>query len=71
MVTTTYGTNVTDLLITGFAASLTRRVSLVEQELLTLSEHPRSTPVFGRVRVTDISKMSFRKVFIKNMFAIN
>ena len=31
---------------------LTRQVSLVEQELLTLPEHPSSAPVFSGVRVT-------------------
>ena len=33
-------------LITGFVTRLTRRVSLVEHELLTLPEHLSSTPVF-------------------------
>ena len=40
------------LLITGFVTRLTRRVSLVEQELLTISEHLSSPPVFSGVRVT-------------------
>jgi hypothetical protein len=39
-------------LITGFVTRLTSRVSLVEQELLTLPEHPRSYPGFSGVRVT-------------------
>ena len=39
-------------LITGFVTRLTRRVSLVEQELFTLPEHLSSTPVFSGVRVT-------------------
>ena len=39
-------------LITGFVISLIRWVSLVEQELLTLSEHLSSSPVFSGVRVT-------------------
>ena len=39
-------------LITGFVTRLTRRVSLVEQELPTLPEHLRSPPVFSGVRVT-------------------
>jgi hypothetical protein len=39
-------------LITGFVTRLTRRVPLVEQELLTLPEHLSSPPVFTRVRVT-------------------
>jgi hypothetical protein len=38
--------------ITGFITRLTRRVSLVEQELLTLPEHLRSPPVFSGVHVT-------------------
>jgi hypothetical protein len=39
-------------LITGFVTRLTRRVPLVEQELLTLPEHLSSPPVFCGVRVT-------------------
>ena len=39
-------------LITGFLTRLTRRVPLVEQELLTLQEHMSSPPVFSGVRVT-------------------
>ena len=39
-------------LITGFLTRLTRRVPLVEQELLTLLEHLSSPPVFSGVRVT-------------------
>ena len=34
-----------------FVTRLTRRVPLVEQELLTLPEHPSSPPVFSVVRV--------------------
>ena len=37
---------------TGFVTKLTRRVSLVEQELPTLPEHLSSPPVFSGVRVT-------------------
>jgi hypothetical protein len=40
------------LLITGFVTRLTRRVSLVEQELPTLPEHLSSPSVFSEVRVT-------------------
>ena len=40
------------LLITGFVTRLTRRVSLVKPELLTLPEHLSSPPVFSGVRVT-------------------
>ena len=39
-------------LITKFVTRLTRRVPLVQQELLTLSEHLSSPPVFSGVRVT-------------------
>jgi hypothetical protein len=39
-------------LITGFVTRLTRQVSLVEQELLTLPEDQSSPPVFSVVRVT-------------------
>jgi hypothetical protein len=39
-------------LITGFVTRFTRRMSLLEQELLTLPEHPSSPPVFSGVRVT-------------------
>ena len=38
--------------ITGFVTRLTRRVSLVEQELLTLPEHLSSPLVFSGLRVT-------------------
>jgi hypothetical protein len=39
-------------LITRFVTRLTPRVPLVKQEMLTLSEHLRSPPVFSGVRVT-------------------
>ena len=39
-------------LITGFVTRLMRRVSLVEQELLTLPQHLSASPVFSGVRVT-------------------
>ena len=39
-------------IITWFVTRLTRRVSLVEQELSTLSEHQSSPPVFSGVHVT-------------------
>ena len=39
-------------LITGFVTRLTRRVPLVEQELLTLPEHQSSSQVFSVVRFT-------------------
>jgi hypothetical protein len=39
-------------LITGFVTRLKRRLSLVEQDLLTLPEYPSSPPVFSGVRVS-------------------
>ena len=38
--------------ITGFVTRLTRRMSLVEQELPTHPEHLSSSPIFSGVRVT-------------------
>jgi protein-S-isoprenylcysteine O-methyltransferase Ste14 len=38
-------------LITGFVTRLTRRVSLVKQELLPLPEHLSSSPIFSGVGV--------------------
>jgi hypothetical protein len=38
--------------MTGFVTRVTRRVSLVEQELLTFPEHPSVPPVFSGVRAT-------------------
>ena len=40
------------VLITELVTRLTRWVSLVEQELLILPEHPSAPPVFSGVRVT-------------------
>ena len=39
-------------LVTGFVIRITRRVSIVEQELPTLPEHMSSSPVISGVRVT-------------------
>jgi hypothetical protein len=39
-------------ILLAYGLHLTRRVSLVEQELLTLAEHLSSHPVFCGVRVT-------------------
>jgi hypothetical protein len=39
-------------LISGFVIRLTRRVLIVEQEMITLPEHLSSPPVFGGVRIT-------------------
>ena len=38
-------------LIVGFVTRLTRRLPVVEKELVTLPEHLRSLPVFRRVRI--------------------
>jgi hypothetical protein len=40
--------------ITGFVTRLTRRVPLVEHELLTLPEHPSSTPVLVGIVLLDL-----------------
>jgi hypothetical protein len=41
--------------ISGFVTRVTRRVSLVEQEVLSLSEHQSSPQVFGGIRVARLS----------------
>ena len=54
-------------LITGFVVRVTRRMSNMEQELLTLPEHMSSTLVFGGVRVTRslvLCVVFCRKVFV-------
>ena len=52
LVVNTYQSFPHSRLITGFVTRLTRRVPLVEQDLLTLPEHISSPPVFTGVRVT-------------------
>ena len=47
---------------------ITRRVSLVEQELLTLPEHPSSPPFFIGVRVT--RSVVFCVVFVISLFVL-
>ena len=54
--------------ITGFVSRLTRRVSLVEQELPTLPEHLSSTPVFSRVGVT--RSLVFCVMFCRSLFVL-
>ena len=52
---------------TGLATRLTRRLSLVEQELLTLPEHLSSPPDFNGVRVTQslvLCVMFCRSLFV-------
>ena len=43
-----------DLNIYGFVSKLTRRVSLVEQELLILPEHLNSPTVFSAILLLDL-----------------
>ena len=52
LVTNTSRSSPHSQLITGFVTRLTWRVSLVDQELLTLPEHMSSSLVFSGVRVT-------------------
>ena len=52
--------------ITGFVSRLTRRVPLVEQELLTLPVHLSSPPIFSGIRVT----RSFVYVFCRSLFVL-
>jgi hypothetical protein len=56
-------------LITGFVTRLTRRVSLVEQELLTLPEHWSLSPVFSGVRVARSFRVSC-VVFCRSLFVL-
>jgi hypothetical protein len=55
-------------LVTGFVTRLTRRVPLVEQELLTLPEHLSSLPVFGEVRVT--RSLVLRECFVERCLSL-
>jgi hypothetical protein len=55
-------------LITGFVTRLTRRVQLVEQELLNLPEHLSSSPVFSGVRSYSI--FSFIYMFCRSLFVL-
>ena len=56
-------------LITGFVTRLTRLVSLVEQELLTLQEHWSLSPVFSGVRVARSFRV-FCVVFCRSLFVL-
>ena len=51
---------------TGVVTRVTRRVPLVEQELLTLPEHMNSPPVFSGVRVA--RSLVFGVVFCRSLF---
>ena len=54
--------------ITGFVARVTRRVSLMEQELLTLPVHLSWLPVFSGVRVT--GSLVLYVMFCRSLFVI-
>ena len=54
--------------ITRFVTSLTRRVSLVEQEMHTLPEHLSSPPIFSGVRVA--RSLVFLVVFYRSLFVL-
>ena len=49
-----------------FVTSVTRRVPLVEHELLILSQHMSSTPLFSRVRA--VRSLVFCVVFCRSLF---
>jgi hypothetical protein len=55
-------------LITGFVTRITRRVPLVEQELLTLPEHLSSPPVFSGISCYSI--FSFMSMFCRSLFVL-
>jgi hypothetical protein len=55
-------------LIAGFVTRVTLRVSLVEQELLTLQEHLSSSPVLSGVRVARV--FVFCGVFCRSPFVL-
>jgi hypothetical protein len=50
--------------ISGFVTRVTRRVSLVEQEVLSLSEHQSSPQVFGGIRVARFSFSVYSFLFL-------
>ena len=58
-----------ELFITGFVTRLTRRVLLVGQELLTISEHMSSPPVFSGIR-SCYSVFSFMCKFCRSLFVL-
>ena len=58
-----------ELFITGFITRLTRRVLLVEQELLTIPEHMSSPPVFSGIR-SRYSIFSFTCKFCRSLFVL-
>jgi hypothetical protein len=53
--------------ITGFVTRVTRRMLLVEQELITVPEHLRSSPVFSGVRGT--LSLVFYTLFCRSLFS--
>ena len=52
----------------SFVAKVTQRVPLVEQEILTLPEHPSSLPVFSGVHVAQF--LVFCVVFCRLLIAL-
>ena len=54
--------------IIGFVTRITRRVPLVEQELLTLPEHLSSPPVFSGISCYSI--FSFMSMFCRSLFVL-
>ena len=54
--------------VTGHSPILTQQVSLVEQELLTLPEHPSSPPALSGVHV--VQSLVFCVVFCRSLFVI-
>ena len=71
---TLYGFFPHSWLITGFLTRLTRRVSLVEQELPTLPQHLSSPTVFSGVPVTRhlvLCGMVCRSLFVLSTFSFD
>jgi hypothetical protein len=56
--------------IIGFITRLTRRISLVKQELLTLPEHLSSPLVFSGVHSSCYSIFSFMCMFCRSFFVL-
>jgi hypothetical protein len=56
-------------LVTGFVTRVTRRVPLVEQEVLTIPQHLSSPPVFIGVRVT--RSLVLCVMFYRSLFALS
>jgi len=57
--------------MTGFVTGVTRRVPLVEQELLTRSDHPSSPLVFSVVRVAQSSFLCICRFFFCPLYCLS